>query len=462
MAHKHHPIGPDLDRRRFLTLAGTGVVSVVGTSLLTHQGWARPAGVGDGNSLTIHTHEHFGDIEEQLVFPGTWKLEVQRMKGHGRPGLTAAEIRQRLDHPIDTPPLREIAAGKKTAVITFDDLTRPTPTKTVLPMLVEDLRAAGLRDENIILLTSYGTHRAMTHREVRAKLGDWAVENFAWLNHNIWENVVEVGVTSRRNKIKLNHHFTKADIRVTISGIKPHGTAGYGGGGKAVLPGVAWVESINYFHRTITGLGTNPSVGVAKIFKNDVRQDMEEAARLAQVNFSVQIVYNERREPAEIFAGDIVTAHHAACRMANGHFRTPTAQNADIVVVNSYPQSRQALHSLGWARRSLRDGGSVVMIAQHPDAMSTLHYLGERWSYNGQPYWELIEEPAKPVTQAAQLIVFSQYMHKRDVDRISAKHVQLARSWDDVLELLKKHHRSEARVAVYPYANIQHHEVDLT
>jgi nickel-dependent lactate racemase len=451
-----------MDRRGFLTLAGTGAASLVGTSLLTREGWARPLPTSDDNAVTIRTHEHFGDIEEQLTFPATWELDVQQMAGHGRPGLEPQEIRERLGRPIETPPLREIAAGKKSAVITFDDLTRPTPIADVLRLLVEELRAAGLEDKNIVFLTSYGTHRPLTHEEARAKLGDWVVENFAWLNHNIWENLVEVGVTSHGNTIKVNHHFAKADIRVTVSGIKAHGTAGYGGGAKAVLPGVAWVESIDFFHRTITGLGTNPTVGTAKVFENDVRKDMEEAARLAQVHFSVQIVYNERREPAEIFAGDIVAAHHAACRMANGYLRTPTAQTADILVANAYPQSRQASGSLRWARRSLRDGGSAVLIAQHPDAMSTFHYLGERWSYDGHPYWELMESDANPVRQAAQLIVFSQYMQKRDVNRISAKHVRLAQSWDEVLQLLERHHRTEARVAIYPYAAIQHAEIDLT
>jgi nickel-dependent lactate racemase len=430
--------------------------------VLTRKGWAQPSPVNGENAVTIRTHEHFGDIEEQLTFPGTWELEVQRMAGHGRLGLNGQQIRERLDNPIESTPLREIAAGKTSAVITFDDLTRPTPIADVLRLLVEELRAAGLEDKNIVFLTSYGTHRPLTHAEARAKLGDWAVENFAWLNHNIWDNLAEVGVTSRGNKIKVNHHFAQADIRVTVSGIKGHGTAGYGGGGKAVLPGVAWMESIDFFHRTITGLGTNRSVGLARVFENDVRLDMEEAARLAEVQFSVQIVYNERREPVEIFAGDIVAAHHAACRMANGFLRTPTAQGADIVVANAYPQNRQASGSLGWARRSLRDGGSAVLIAQHPDAMSTIHYLSERRGYDGHAYWETMASDRNPVRQAGQLIVFSQYMQKRDVNRISAKHVRLAQSWDEVVQLLGRHHGAEARVAIYPYAAIQHQEVELT
>jgi nickel-dependent lactate racemase len=450
-----------MDRRQFLTLAGTGAASLVGTSVLTRKGWAQPCPVIGENAVTIRTHEHLGDIEEQLTFPGTWELQVQRMAGHGRPRLPLQQIRERLNDPIELPPLREIAAGKKSAVVTFDDLTRPTPIADVLRLLVEDLREAGMEDKNIVFLTSYGTHRPLTHAEARAKLGDWVVENFAWLNHNIWENLVEVGVTSRGNKIKVNHHFAQADIRVTVSGVKGHGTAGYGGGGKAVLPGVAWVESIDFFHRTITGLGTNPTVGLARVFENDVRRDMEEAARLAQVQFSVQIVYNERREPVEIFAGDIVAAHHAACRLANGFLRTPTARGADIVVANAYPQNRQASSSLGWARRSLRDGGSAVLIAQHPDAMSTIHYLNERRGYDGHAYWEMLDSDRNPVRQAGQLIVFSQYMQKRDVNRISAKHVLLAQSWDEVVQILERHHGTEARVAIYPYAAIQHQEVEL-
>jgi nickel-dependent lactate racemase len=412
--------------------------------------------------VTIRTHEHFGDIEEQLTFPDTWDLEVMHMKGHGQPGLTIDQMRNKLDRPVGTDPLREIAAGRKTAVIVFDDLTRPTPVREILPLLVEDLRAAGLKDENIIFLSAHGSHRAMTHEEARVKLGDFIVNNFAWVNHNPWDNLLDVGVTSRGNRIKINYLFARADLRITISGVKGHNDAGYGGGGKAVLPGIAWMESIDYFHRTITGLGTNQSVGLAKVFKNDVRLDMEEAARFADVHFSVQIVYNERREPIDIIAGDVVTAHHRACPVANGNLRTPTARDADIVVANGYPRNRQAHAVRDWARASLRDGGSAVIIAQHPDAMSTMHYLNERRYHGGHWYYENWEDDRNTVQQAAQMIIFSQYMQKRDVDKFSSKNLHLVKSWDEVVKLLQKEHRSNARVAIYPYANIQHPEIDLT
>lgn len=453
--------GNKISRRQSLNLIGRGAASLIGTSLLTRYGWAGTPALSGSNTVNIRTHEHYGDIEEQLSFPNTWELEVLSMKGHGKPGLTTDQIRDKLDRPVGTPTLKEIAAGKKKAVITFDDLTRPTPLKQILPLLVEDLRAAGLKDENILFLASYGSHRAMTHAEARVKLGDFIVNNFAWVNHNAWDNLLDIGVTSRGNRIKINYLFAKADLRITVSGIKGHNDAGYGGGGKAVLPGCAWIESIDYFHRTITGLGTNPTVGLAKVFKNDVRLDMEEAARLADVNFSVQIVSNENREPIDIIAGDVVTSHHAACRIANGILRTPTAKDADIVVANAYPRNRQAHAVREWARASLRDGGSAVIIAQHPDAMSTMHYLNERRYHGGHWYEENLEDDRNTVQQAAQLIIFSQYMQKRDVDKFSSKNLRLVRSWDEVTKLLQKQHRTEARVAVYPYANIQHPEVDL-
>ena len=111
---------------------------------------------------------------------------------------------------------------------------------------------------------------------------------------------------------------------------------------------------------------------------------------------------------------------------------------------------------------SLRDGGSAVIIAQHPDAMSTMHYLNERRYHGGHWYWENSEDDLNTVDQAAQIIIFSQYMQKRDLDKFSSKRVLLARSWDEVMNLLQKQHRTDARVAVYPYAGIQHPEIDLT
>lgn len=108
-----------------------------------------------------------------------------------------------------------------------------------------------------------------------------------------------------------------------------------------------------------------------------MRLNMEEAARLAKVDFTVQILYNTKLKPTHVFAGDVVQAHHAACRVAVNHYSTPTAQNADIAVVNSYPLTAQAGLSQQWIGRSLRAGGTGVLIVRHPLTLDPVHYVNQ-------------------------------------------------------------------------------------
>lgn len=271
-----------------------------------------------------------------------------------------------------------------------------------------------------------------------------------------------MGRTSLGNVIKINHHFARADLRICISGIKPHGTAGYGGGAKAILPGIAWAESIDYMHRTIAGIGQgrNSTVGALKIHTNECRKDMEEAARMARVDFAIQTVYNGRREPVAVFAGDVVDGFRAACRMANKHLRTEVARNADIAIINAYPQSAQPFNGMSWARSSLRDGGSAVLISQFDQGPESIHYLRERWQYETASFWEVHAGRARPVEHANPLIVYSKTLVGRDRYRFPPGTV-FAHDWADVLERLGKRHRGDARVAVYPYAPIQHPPLPL-
>ena len=117
--------------------------------------------------------------------------------------------------------LRDIATGKKTAVIIFDDVTRPTPVKNVMPALIEELKAGRIKDEYILLVCGMGAHRGITTQEARARLGDEIVNSYAWINHNCHNNLVELGKTSFGNRIKIYHYVMKADVKVSISGIKP-------------------------------------------------------------------------------------------------------------------------------------------------------------------------------------------------------------------------------------------------
>lgn len=449
-------------RRTFLQQGGKALASatLIGTALADARFLcdAAPALKGAAKSVTITTHEHFGDLDERLDFPAAWDIHVQKMAGHDAPALNRDEIRRRIQAPIGSRSLREIAAGKKSAVVTFDDLTRPTPTYEVAPLVVEELLAAGVPEDKIIFMGSYGTHRNLEGDEAVRKLGKEITRRFPWINHNVWDNLQDVGMTSRKNRVKVNQTFLASDLRVTISGIKIHGAAGYGGGAKAILPGVSALETIEYNHTVLIDRKRSP--GIVPIFKNELRLDMIDAARLARVDFSVQIVYNGKRRTCGLFAGDIVEAHHAACRMAIKHYRTAKLDNPDVVVYNSYPQTTQAGMGGEWVG-TLREGGTGVLILQNPQGLSAWHFLGERHrGKNNHTYFELLAAPPQPLPAGVQLIVYSQYLDKQQMVKYP-RNTLFAFTWDEVIRQLQARHKGDARVAVYPCGAIQHSQTQL-
>jgi nickel-dependent lactate racemase len=421
-----------------------------------------PAATGSRNSVVIPTHEFAGNIDERLDFPADWQIDVIEMAGHNASELTDQQIAAALAQPVGTKTLRELAAGKQRVVITFDDLTRPTPTYAVAPWVLAELKAAGVADENILFLTSYGTHRPMSELDIPKKLGPEIARRYAFMNHNCWDNLKDLGETSYKTPVRINQTFMAGDLKICISGIKVHAQAGYGGGAKAILPGVAAMSTIEHNHLVV--LPNSKTGGEVRVFKNDMRLDMIETARLAQVDFTVQVVYNQRLRPTAVFSGDIVDAHHAAVRVANQHYRTPTFKNADIVVANGYPQCCQAGHSQAWIDRSIKESGTGVLVLQQPSILDPFHYLDNHTGLmGGKSYFDLAAQhlnrtPSGPGNTA--LIVYSRYAN-RTLMNYYPRTTRFCDKWADVLNILQQRHKGSVQVAVYPYAAIQHVEMDL-
>lgn len=451
-------------RRDFFGRVGLGSL-LIGSSFTSGMGHPKEALRPNSDhyqSLSLRTHEWFGDIEERLDLPKEWDVKIHHMAGNDSRVLSHEEIRSRITSPINTKRLREIAAGKKTAVILFDDLTRATPAKEIAPLLIEELKAGGIRDENILFVCMLGSHGAANEPDVRAKLGDEIVDNYPWINHNVHENLTDLGKTSRGNHLKVNYYVMQADVKVSISGIKVHGGPGYSGGAKAILPGVASLDAIEYMHTTIPGIqgNRNPTVGAGKIYHNDCRLDMEESARLAGLDFTVQLLINGRREIIGVYAGDVVDAFRPAVHDANVRYETKLARDVDVVITNGYPRTMQE-YGFEWANQSLRWGGTSIVIWQMPLAKYTLHYYNERRDYRGKSFWDLNKEKTDPVERAGQVIVFSQYIQRRDMLHYPEEKVKVVKKWEDVLALLQKAHGPSTSVAVYPYIGVQHPPLQL-
>ena len=382
------------------------------------------------------------------------------MKGYRSPVLDPRQMRAALEKPIGTAPLRQIAAGRKRVAITFDDLTRPTPASAVMPWVMGELQAAGVREENILLIAAYGSHRAMTLAEVQQKLGKEIADRYAWLNHNVFENVKEIGQTSFKNRVRLNQDFVAADLKICVSGVKGHEQAGVSGGAKAVLPGLASLDTIEYNHGVV--LPHTKTAGTFKVFKNEMRKDMIEAARMAKVDFSVQMVVSQKRRPVFVSGGDIVHAHHAAARIAAGHYITPVARDADIVVSNAYPVNNQSFRAQWWIDRVLREGGTGVLIIQHPLGLDPVHWLGARmWGRGGATWFGSMEDRKKQtLPRGTGLVVYSQYPTRGMINAYPPS-ARFATKWEEVVKILLERHKGGARVAVYPYGGIQEEETPL-
>ena len=439
------------------------------------------------NTISLRTHEWYGDKLEQFPFPEGWRVSVYHSKIYNAPALTAAQIRQALQNPIGTKPLREIAAGKTTAAIAVADMCRAEPTNVLVPHIVAELNAAGIKDQNILFVIAHGQHMMMNPSKVARKIGADAMRRHPWINHNAWESLVELGKTTHGNTIEADCNFYTADVKITLSGLKRHALPGYGGGPKLCLPGLAGVKTIRFMHaiRTEGRPSTNPDGSpVYRIYGSEARKDMIETARAIGVDFSVQQCFNsEDRQLTKIVAGDIVKAHHEACRYAIPANSTVFAKNgsADILIANCYPRCEQIHENFGWASNGLKDGGTMVLINQYPEGMSVWHY-GEGPGYmkasGGGSYFKArdnrrprtgppgvgpltaaaVPGGAGPSARPGEIIVYSEYLTERELSNVNfPPNVIGCWKWADVIERLKKKHTgSSVEVAVYPAVGAQH------
>lgn len=228
-----------------------------------------------------------------------------------------------------------------------------------------------------------------------------------------------------------------------------------------IVPGISGVKTIRFMHHEIKRsrrpARDRDGVPIIYMWENEQRQDMIEAARLVGIDFSVQMVYNHERKLCKVVAGDIVKAHHAAARHAVNHLGTEYAQDADVVVVNAYPRGSQLHEHFGWGTRGLKPGGSIVIINQNPMGESVWHYDDERVFNRGESYFAQRDARKPRFPNAGQVLIYSQYLQKRELDNpYFPPEAAGCAAWDEVIRRLRQQHKGDVRVAVYPYAGIQH------
>jgi nickel-dependent lactate racemase len=444
-----------INRRRFVKISGlaTGLLLTNATRATLSSDIKATEDI----YIQLPVFEHYGDKRLQINLPHDWDIRETRMKAHNFAPLSPQQIRAALNTPIGTKPLRELAQGKKRVVITVDDLERPTPAYVILPFVLEELSQAGIKYDQISCIGSFGNHAPMTQDQIIRKIGLETARTIPFFNHNCWENFVELGKTSYGTKLKINKEFMSADLKISIQGFRWHLIAGFSGGGKAVLPGVSSIESTKYNHLEI-GFPhgkRNTAARPGKVKNNPVRKDMDEAALIAGLDICLVVILNGYREVIGLIACDPVTGWREACKKGYSMQLTQEVKGADIVIANAYPQCAQPQSSLPLLNQSVREGGTAVLIIQHPDGMRQIHYLARQW---GRDYGGQLWRPPNPkkalVPAASHLIIFTNLGTRNEQLNFPHKQVEFCYTWPEVLAKLKKYHKNPL-VAIYPYAPLQ-------
>jgi len=411
------------------------------------------------NTIKLRQLAWYDPKELVLPLPDGWQIEVYNMAGYNRPALKPDEIKTAISKPIGTTPIRELAKGKKEVVIIFDDMTRVTRVAEIVPFVLEELAEAGIPDSSIRFIMALGCHGAKDRRDFVKKLGEDVLARFPVYNHNAFGNCTYVGTTATfGTKVYVNEEVMKCDLKIAIGSVVPHPTTGFGGGGKIILPGVTSFETIEHNHGTIYKIVREegrPVAGMGIFDNNPVRIDIEEAAVLAGLDVIINCIVNTQGDTVSIHAGALKPAYAAAVQEAKTHYLTPKVEGKDIVIANTFAKANEGWLGLPIAHRAIKpEGGDVVLIADMPEGQVTHYLLGPfgKTSFGPKRFG-----PRLP-RRVNHLIVYTEYpdltsraWFGEDSDRVPFLH-----KWDDVLQFLQKNHGRDAKVAVYPNAEIQY------
>lgn len=334
-------------------------------------------------SLPYGTGEISTQVEESQLL-GIVQSQLEEYEAEKSPEEL---LRQAMENPIGTSRLEELAKGKKKVVVLCSDHTRPVPSKLILPPMLEAIRRGNPQAE-ITLLIATGCHRGTTRQELVNKLGAEMAEKEHILIHDCaaGEDMVDLGILPSGGRLRINKAAVEADLLVAEGFIEPHFFAGFSGGRKSVLPGIAAWETVYANH--CSQFIDDPHARAGILEGNPIHRDMVWAARKAGLAYIVNVVLGGKGQVIGAFAGDFDEAHRAGTEFL-ASLCQKEAPEADIVVTsnNGYPLDQniyQAVKGMSTAEVACRKGGVIVIAARCEDGNG------------GEVFWRTFQEEKDP------------------------------------------------------------------
>ena len=278
-------------------------------------------------------------------------------------------VKQALENPIGTPKLSEMAKDKKKIVLIASDHTRPVPSKIIIPLMLAEIRN-GNPEADITILISTGCHRKTSTKELENKFGSEIMQKEKIIVHDCdLSEMVHMGKLPSGGNLILNKIAIDADLLVAEGFIEPHFFAGFSGGRKSVLPGIAGRETVIYNHNA--EFIAHPCARTGIVEGNPIHNDMLYAARVANLSFICNVVINSNKDAIFAVAGDVESAHAVGRGFLSSNCQV-TRVFADIVITTNggYPLDQniyQAVKGMTAAEATVKKDGVIIMLARSND-----------------------------------------------------------------------------------------------
>lgn len=372
-------------------------------------------------------------------------------------------LRNALRTPLGTRPLAELAGTDDTVAIVFCDITRPAPNHLMIPAILAEL--AHVPRENIVLINATGMHRPNTTDELRTMLGDDVAANYRIVNHDSTDKsqLRYLGATSSGGPVWVNTHYLDASVKLLTGFIEPHFFAGFSGGAKLILPGIAGADSVMHNHNA--AMIGHPGATWGHLEDNPIHCEQREAAALCPPDLSLNVTINKRKEVTGVFAGEMLQAHAEGCAFARRSVMRPVAEPYDIVITTNsgYPLDLnlyQAVKGMSAAYQVVKQDGAIIIAAECSEGIGHGHFedlLQERQTPTA--LLELINSPGFSRFDQWEAQILAQILLKAEVhlfaetlsDRaIADAHLTPCRSIEETVAALQAKHGPKARICVLP------------
>ena len=276
------------------------------------------------------------------------------------------KIKHALNKPIGVPSLNKLIKERSKVGIVFSDITRATPYNIILPPLLEVLEKKNCK---IIFFNATGTHRLNTEEELRIILGEKIVKKYKIIQNNCKDKKSHsyVGTTSRGNEVFLQSDFLSCDFKIITGFIEPHFFAGFSGGGKAIMPGLALLSTIQYNHSAKNIDNSNARWGITD--GNPIWEDLTEAALMVKDVFLINVAMNKNKEITGVFAGDLKMAYQEGAEYVKRHSMVQVPYLYDLVITSNsgYPLDLnlyQAVKGMSAAYQIVKEKGDIIVAAE--------------------------------------------------------------------------------------------------